>query len=78
MNKYKKIKTRVKNKQTNKQTSKANQRALIRKKYITAKEKNSSNNICTRRLLLLGHRSLIKDMHMLTLHTSRNLRAEKN
>ena len=77
MNKYKKIKTLVKktNKQTNKQSK---SKSINPKKYITAKEKNSSNNICTRRLLLLGHRSLIKDMHMLTLHTSRNLRAEKN
>lgn len=77
MNKYKKIKTRVKktNKQTNKQSK---SKSINPKKYITAKEKNSSNNICTRRLLFLGYRSLIKDMHMLTLHTSRNLRAEKN
>ena len=77
MNKYKKTKTRVKKK--NKQTSKQSKSKSINpKKYITAKEKNSNNSICTQRLLFLGHRSLIKNMHMLTLHTSRNLRAEKN
>lgn len=53
-------------KKTNQQTRKANQRALSRnkeKKYKTAKEKNSNNNICTQRLLFVGHRSLVKNMH---------------